>query len=262
MPAPCLLPSPNSLLAPCLLLAASLLATPGCGADPPRLYCGAGIRGPVDELAKEFGRRHDVTFECDYRGSEVLLSAIKLCREGDLYMPGDVHYLEMAEQEGLIVPDSKTTACYFVPVIMVRKGNPKDIRTLADLTRPDVEVGLGNPRSCAIGRKSSKILAKSHIDENQVNVVVHTATVNELGNHIKLRALDAVIVWDAVAALYPEEGEIVPIPLEQNVISTVAIGVLRSSTHPELARQFIELVTSKEGQEVFRKHHYTITAPE
>lgn len=245
-----------------LLFAVCFLLSAGCGADPPRLYCAAGIRGPVAELAEQFGRRHDATFECDYRGSEVLLSAIKLSRRGDIYMPGDVHYVELAEKEDLIVPGTKTTVCYFVPVIMVRKGNPKRVRTLADLTRRDVEVGLGDPQSCAIGRKSSKIFAKNGIDQRQINVVVRTATVNELGNHIKLEALDAVIVWDAVAAFYPEQGEVVAIPPQQNVISTVAIAILRSSKHPELAEQFVKFITSEQGREVFRRHHYTITPPE
>ncbi len=245
-----------------LLSTVCLLLSQGCGADPPRLYCAAGIRGPVDELAKEFGRRHDLTFECDYRGSEVLLSAVKLTGEGDLYMPADVYYVEMAEEAGLIVPDSTRATCYFIPVIMVRKGNPKKIFTLADLTRPEVEVGLGNPDACAIGRKSMKLLAKNDIDSAKVNVVVHTSTVNELGNHIKLKAVDAVIVWDAVAALYPDDAEAVSIPLQQNIISTVSVGVLRSSKHPKLAAEFIEFVCSEDGREVFRKHHYTIRLPE
>ena len=243
-----------------LLAVACVLLCVGCGADPPRLYCGAGIREPVDELAKEFGRQHDVTFECDYRGSEVLLSSIKLSRQGDLYMPGDVHYVELAEKENLVA--SKATVCYFIPVILVRKGNPKNIQALADLTRSDVDVGLGDPEACAIGRKSSKIFAKNDIDQRDVNVVVRTTTVNELGNYIKLGALDAVIVWDAVAALCGDEGEVVEIPPKQNVISTVAIGVLRSSKHPELAKQFVQFIISDRGKEVFGKHHYTIALPQ
>ncbi len=248
-----------------LLLATLIWLGLGCDAEAPQetkllFSCGGGIRPPAAEIAELFGRRHGVTVECDYAGAEVLLARIKLTRRGDLYMPGDVHYVELAEKEGLVA--SKKTVCYFVPVIQVRKGNPKNIRTLADLTRPEVMVGLGDPKACAIGRKSSKIFAKNNISEDDVNVKFRSLTVSELGNHIKVGSLDAVIVWDAVAAYFADEGEVVPIPPEQNIVSTVAVGVLRSSEHPELAEKFVEFITSPPGKEVFKKHHYTTTLSE
>ena len=245
---------------PSLLPAALLLSSLafGCGAEGPRLYCGAGIRPPVAELAEEFGRRHGVNIVCDYAGSEVLISRIKLTGKGDLYMPGDVHYVELAEEQGLIA--SKKTVCYFVPVILVQAGN-KDIRTLNDLTRRGLKVGLGDPRACAIGPKSLTILEKNKISIENVNVTFWSPTVTELANHIKAGSLDAVIVWDAVAVYVGNEGKIVRIPPEQNVISTVAVGVLKSSEHPELAEKFVEFITSQRGKEVFQKHHYTTTLP-
>jgi len=239
------------------VLATLILFSLGCGARPLRLYCGAGIKPPVEELVEEFCRRHDVDIECDYAGSEVLISRIKLSGRGDLYMPGDVHYVELAEKEGLIA--SKKTVCYFVPVILVQKGNPKNIHTLEDFTRPDVNVGLGDPKACAIGRKCAKIFAKNNISEEDVNVKFRSPTVSILTDHIKIGSLDAVIVWDAVAAYALDEGEIVPIPREKNIISTVAIGALKSSQHPDIAEKLVAEMTSDRGREVFQKHHYATT---
>lgn len=247
---------------PCggVLLAGLIVSCLGCGPEPPLLYCGAGIKPPVAELVEQFRREHGVRIVCDYRGSEVLLSSVTLTGKGDLYMPGDVHYVELAEKGGLVA--SRKTVCYFVPVILVRRGNPKNVRTLEDLTRDDVKVGLGDPQFCAIGRTSSKIFEKNGIPEDNVKVAFRSPTVNELGNHIELGSLDAVIIWGAVAAYVGDQGEIVRIPAEQNVVSTVAVGVLKSSRHPELAAKFVDFITSERGQEVFRKHHYTTNLPE
>jgi len=244
----------------------------GCRADTPQepvdtpqktkllLYCGAGIRPAAAELAEEFGRQHDATVECDYAGSEVLISRIKLSKQGDLYMPGDVYYVEQAEEEGLVT--SKKTACYFVPVILVKKGNPKNIRSLTDLARPGMKIGLGDPNACAIGRKCSKIFAKNKISEEDLNVAFRSLTVNELGNHVKLGMLDAAIVWDAVAAYFAGQAEVVPIPRDQNVISTVAVGVLNCSEHPGLSGQFVDFIASEQGKAIFQKHHFATTLPE
>ncbi|HUT13983.1 MAG TPA: extracellular solute-binding protein [Thermoguttaceae bacterium] len=245
-----------------LLWIALSAACTGCGPQPPLLYCGAGIKPPVAELVEEFNRQHDAEITCDYRGSEVLLSSVKLTGKGDLYMPGDVYYVEMAEKEDLIAPDSTKTVCYFVPIILVQEKNPKEIHTLEDLLRDDVKVGLGDPEVCAIGRTTSEIFAKNGISEADVNVKFRSPTVNELGNHIELKSLDAVIVWDAVAGYVGEKGHKVTIPTEKNVISTVAVAVLKSSQYPDLAAEFVDFITSEKGREVFAKHHFTTTLPE
>ncbi len=245
-----------------LLLAGLVLVAAGCGAEPLRIYCGAGIRPPVAELAEEFERRQGVEVAMDYAGSEVLVSRIKLSGRGDLYMPGDAHYVDLAAEQGLIA--SQHDVCYFVPVILVQEGNPKEIHSLEDLARPGIKLGLGDEKACAIGRTCRLIFEKNGLDLQAVerNVAFRSLTVNELGNHIKLDALDAVIVWDAVAAYFADHGDVVPIPAEQNVISTVAVGVLKSTQHPDLAARFVDFITSEEGRAVFRKHHYTVEPPQ
>lgn len=225
------------------------------------LYCGAGIRTPVSEIAKAFEKKHDVIIEADYAGANILLSRIKLTKRGDLYMPGDIRYVQQADREGLIA--SSQNACYFIPVIFVRKGNPNNIRGVADLTREGLRLGFGNRKACAIGRVTSEILRRNSVepDDMERNVVFRSLTVNELGLHIKAGKIDATIVWDAVAAQYPKEGDIVRIPKDKNIISTVPVAALRSSKHPKEAAAFQEFVLSKEGRAIFAKHHYTTEAP-
>jgi molybdate transport system substrate-binding protein len=176
-------------------------------------------------------------------------------------MPGDGYYVEQAEHEGLIA--STRPVCYFVPVILVQKANPKNIRTLADLARPGLVVGLGEAEACAIGRQCSQIFAKNNISEEEINrnVATRALTVSDLANGVKLKALDAAIVWDAVAVGVADSADSVPIPAAENIVSTVSIAVLKSSANPELAREFAEFLASERGQQIFAKHHYTLSPP-
>ena len=226
------------------------------------LYCGAGIRPPVDELVEVFEREYGIKISPDYAGSEVLLSKIKLVRRGDLYMPGDKYYVEQAAREDMVL--SQRSVCYWVPTILVQKGNPKKIYGLADLLKPGIKLGLGDPDACAIGRTSKQILKKNNITwkDIQKNLVFQSLTVNELGMQIQATALDAVIVWDAMALYYSEYGDAIPIALEKNVISTVDIGVLKFTKHKEMAEKFVDFVTSEAGQRIFNKHNYSTKPPE
>jgi molybdate transport system substrate-binding protein len=244
-----------------LILVASLAAAALVGCKEEKrtellLYCGAGIRPPVAQMAEAFGREHGVKVTVDYAGSEVLLSKLKLAHKGDLYMPGDKHYVDQAEQEGMIL--YQQSACYFVPTILVRKGNPKRIHGLRDLLADGVKLGLGDAQACAIGRKTKQIFAKNDIAWEQVekNLVFQSMTVNELGMQIQAASLDAVIVWDAIAGYYSKHGTVVPIPPEKNVISTVNVGVLSFSENLALAEKFVEFVVSDAGQAILAEHNY------
>ena len=253
-----------------LVLLAGLLA--GCGhpdgakqpAESPELliYVGAGIRPPVAELSEVFGKEHHTTVVADYAGGEMLISKIKLSQRGDVYMPGEKEYVDQAARAGMI--HSQESVCYFIPTILVRKGNPKGIQGLADLVKPDLKLGLGDEKACAIGRMSRKIFEKNKISWSDVekNLKFQSTTVNELGLHIQAGSLDAVIVWDAVAVYYAEHGDAVPIPKDANVISTVDAGVLTFSKNREWAERFVAFMRSERGRAIFRKHQYRVDAPE
>ena len=226
------------------------------------MLVGAGLREPVEDLAQTFGKEHDVRIEADYAGGEVLLSRLKLARKGEVYIPGDRHYVDQADQAELVL--GRQPVCYFVPTILVRKGNPKGIRGLNDLVKPEVRLGLGDAKACAIGRQSKRLFEKNGLAwaEVEKNLKFQSLTVNELGMQIQTGSLDAVIVWDAVAKQYAAHGEEAPIPKEQNLISTVEAAVLKCARDRELAEKFIEFARSARGQEILAKHGYRTAPPE
>ncbi|HEX41496.1 MAG TPA: molybdate ABC transporter substrate-binding protein [Phycisphaerales bacterium] len=260
--------SSKSLLIPVLAAFVAVLATVGCSSKPDSepaaellLYCGAGIRPPVEQLADAFAAEHPVKVILDFAGSEVLLSRIRLSGRGDLYMPGDAHYVDLAENAGFVL--SRRSVAYWVPVILVRKGNPKAIRSLRDLLKDDVRVGLGDPNACAIGRTAQQLLEKSGIAWADVekNLKFKSMTVNELGLQIQARSLDAVIVWDALARYYEACGDMIAIDPEDNIISPIDVAVLSFTRKKDLAERFAAFLTSDKAREVFAGHHYHTDKP-
>ncbi|MCD6395180.1 MAG: substrate-binding domain-containing protein [Planctomycetes bacterium] len=122
-------------------------------------FCGAGIRPAVADIITAFEAEHDISIVTDYAGSEVLLSKIKLTQTGDLYMPGDKYYIAQADKAGMI--EDSWPVFYWVPTILVKKGNPKNITSLDDLLGDGLNLGLGDPKACAIGRTTKQLLEKN-----------------------------------------------------------------------------------------------------
>lgn len=221
------------------------------------LYCGAAMRKPVAEISKLFRERTGIKVEPTYTGSGCLLAQIEMADKGDLFMPGEDWFMEQAVERGRIL-DWRTVA-YFVPVIMVERGNPQHIKSLRDLMRPGLRVGIGEPKACAIGHFTVRLVEASGIPWRTFEpyVTAHFATAPELGNAVKLKAVDACIQWDSIAALYRDDTEVVALPPSSKTVSKITLGVLRTATNPQMAKRYLAFVAGPEGQAVMRKHHFT-----
>ncbi len=165
--------------------------------------------------------------------------------------------VRQAEQRGYVL--KKAVIGYFIPVILVRKGNPKGIHSLADLSKPNIKVGLGDPRACSIGEISEAILRKNGlVGKVRPNVKFRAMTAPELANALRLGGIDACINWDAIAN-YPwvrPAVEIISITASQNLITANPLAILKMTKNKEAAEQFLKLAMT-EGQEILRQHGFT-----
>ncbi len=221
------------------------------------IYAGAAFRPPLEEMGKEFERRYGVPVRFNFTGSNCLLAQIILSQQGDLFLPGEEFYVRQAQKRGYVLKSD--VIGYFVPVIMVRKGNPKGIKSLKDLAKPGVRVGLGDPKTCAIGEISEAILRKNGLTESvHKNVVLRTAMAPELGNILRLGGIDACINWDAIAN-YPwvrPAVEVITIPPEQNVITANPLAILKTTKNRQAAELFLQFALT-DGQRILRRHGFT-----
>ncbi len=224
-----------------------------------RMYAGAGLRRAVDQLATEFEAKTGVKVTPDYGGSGMIISRAQLDPAADLFMPGDVAYVDrLQEKAGLIA--SKTPIAYFVPVIITAKGNPKNVRGLEDFFRDDLLIALGNPKACQVGRLSDKIFAKNKLDRAKL-APKESVTVNELGVWVKTGDVDVAIVWDAIAANIADSVDVIEIPAENNLISRVVVGLMTTSQHKSQANAFIAFMASDAGRAILNRYGYRTEAP-
>ena len=210
--------------------------------DSIMFFCAASNQAVVEAIRAdyeaEFGRRVDI----NYGNSQGLLSQIEVSKTGDLYLPADDSYLTRAKDKGLIdeiLPIAKQQA-----VIAVKKGNPKNVRTLADLVREDVRLVQANYDGAAIGKVTKRLLTEiNQWDPIDKATTSYRGTVTEVANDIKLGAADAGIVYDAVLSTYPEL-EYVEVPELSKGSSQIAVGVITGSKLTQNALHFARYLSA------------------
>ena len=125
------------------------------------VYAGAASKPATEDAARLYEERTGIKVELVFGGSGYVLSQMKLAREGDIYFPGSSDYMEKAKREGDVFPESEKILVYLVNAINVRPGNPKNIRTLRDLTRSGLRVAIANPKGVCVGAYAVEIIERS-----------------------------------------------------------------------------------------------------
>ncbi|MEZ6067514.1 MAG: substrate-binding domain-containing protein [Planctomycetaceae bacterium] len=187
------------------------LSQPISGANRPlRLYCAAGMRMAVEKIVAKYKAEYGVEIEIQYGGSNTLLSQLQVnnSEDADLYLAADDFYTAQAVELGLAL--DVYPIAYSGPVIAVPPGNPKQIRNIGDLLRPDVRVAMADPDQAAVGRAVRDRLSRVETREGnfweqlQASITdrgVFKPTVNDVANDVKLGAVDAGLVWDSTVKL-------------------------------------------------------------
>ncbi len=250
-----------SVLLGILILCAPITALSG---DQKALlfHAGVGQRSSLNEIKAVWEERHpDQKVNFSYKGSGYFIADITRSRQGDLFMPGEEFYLLQAKERGFVEnynPETDIPA-YFVTVIITPKGNPANITKIEDFARPGVRVGLGNPKSCAVGIWHEKTFKKAGIWEQvQKNAVLSAKCIPELGNAAQHRAIDATIVWSTTAVLYLRDVEIIPIEHQYRGIIRLPVATLKFARFNEEAEQLKAFILSPEARRIFHKHAYSV----
>ena len=239
-----------------LLIGLYLLLPSSQHSDGLFMYCAAGVRVPIEQIREEYEQRYGVAVQIQYGGSNTLLSQLQVANQGDLFLAADQSYLELAHDKALVrevIPIAQMK-----PVVIVAKGNPKGIYSLDQLF--ELRVALANPDQAAIGRETRVLLQAAGrwqaMDAAVQQRGVYKPTVGEVANDVQVGAVDAGIVWDAVAN-QTSNVDIVHLDELESGRARIAIGVLSCCKQPAEALRFVRYVTARDrGLVVFDSEGY------
>lgn len=208
------------------------------------VYCAASNRAAMEAIRADYQREFDRLVQVQYGGSQTLLASLEVSGTGDLYLPADDSYIDIARQRKLI--EEVLPIATMRAVLVVAKGNPKKILTYDDLLRDDVRLVQANPEATAIGKTTREHLTRSGLWE-KLNQATKTyrGTVNDAANDIDVGAADAAIVYDTVASTYPNL-QAIDLPELENIQSKVSLSVLAASQQPSVALHFARYVAARD----------------
>jgi len=246
---------------------------PPPAAGPLLVYVGGTMRPAMEEIKALYEKETGLEIKIDQGDSGQLLIKIETVHQGDLYVAHDPFQVS-AEKKNFA--DRKHLLAGLTPVIVVKKGNPKKISGIEDLTRDDVRVGLTDEKYSTGGHVVPVIFKKAGIAEKMAGkTILRKRGGGEVANDVAIGVTDAGIAWNAVAFARRQDLDAVEIdprfrPVrgadaitsatygkeEIDVIGVWAV-TLRFSKQVENARKFAEFAAGEKGRAVFAKFGFS-----
>ena len=217
------------------------------------IYSGAGLKKPVQEIGSSFTDKTGIPVVFNFQGSGALISQMQITHKGDVFIPGGTPDYRIAQEKNLV--GEPQYLAYHVPIIAIRKGNPDSIMTVKDFARPGLKIGLGDINATAIGKAGEKLFQKYEIAKDvEKNVIVRTATINELVTAMNAGSLDATLL--TLDQINSDTMDSIPLSDSADTALIVPIGITTFSKNIENANAFIDYAASDEGKAYFKKYGF------
>ena len=239
-----------------LLLAAWAASGAAWGADI-TVSAAASLREAFTQMARDFetaNPAYKVVY--NFGASGQLLQQISRGAPVDVFASADLETMNRAEQQNLIVRDTRTNIAANKLVVVVPGGSSVRIQSLADLAKPDIQrIGLGTPDSVPAGRYAKEALERAGQWGALKDKYVFGQNVRQVLDYVARAEVDAGFVYVTDAALMKSK---VTVALEAEVENPILypIAAVKGGGNENGARSFIAFVMSDAGQQTLAKYGF------
>ncbi len=153
--------------------------------------------------------------------------------------------------------------------IMISASNPKQIHSLQDLGRPDVQLSMPNPEWEGIAKQIGDCLRHAGgepLFHAVYGVKVQNGSTYLTQIHHRQTAMrimkgesEAGVTWSSEVRFQEKIGNPIAgigIPQDQNITAVYGAAALRNAPHPEAARAWVAFLNTSEAQAIYRDYGF------
>jgi len=237
------------------------------GNDIVRIFSARACAAPLEKAAKLFEQKTGIAVEisvCNRHCARPVAEEasgqtggddflIEIADEGihDLAMSGAEYLLDDGEVRGIVQKRKRRTIGYRTSAILVPAGNPKSIRSVADMAKPGVRIAV-SVIDCLKGLWEDVCGRLGLVEPIRNNITYHANGCIAIVEAVATGQVDAAFGWTTFRHLEADRIEIVEMPQQQQVMRGTCVGMLSFAKRPDLAEQFMDFLVSPESRRCYR----------
>ncbi|MHC4727223.1 MAG: extracellular solute-binding protein [Planctomycetota bacterium] len=238
-----------------------------------RIFSARACAAPLEKAAKLFEEQTGISVAIDVcsrhcanpvaeeatgeTGGDDFLLEISDAGIHDLAIAGAEYLLDDGEIRKIVQKGQRRTIAYRTSAIIVPTGNPKNIRSIEDIARPGVRLGV-SVIDCLKGLWEDISGRLKLLEEIRQNISYYANGCIAIVEAVATNEIDAAFGWTAFKHLEPERIEVIEIPKEQQVLRGTGVGLLSFSKEPEAATKFMNFLASSDSRKFYKEYGWAI----
>lgn len=223
------------------------------------VFAAASLKDVLNDIKYAYVAGHpDVKITYIFGGSGALQQQIEQGKPGDIFFSAGRSQMKALQDKGLMLDESvKEFLGNKLVLITPRNGN--GFTSFEDLRRLDVKkIAIGDPRTVPAGQYAMQTFDKMGLTDVVKSKLIYGEDVRQVLSMVENGVAQAGVVYstDALTSPYVQISDVASYNTHDAIV--YPIGILKSSSQPRQAQDFINFLMSEGGKKLFEKYGFVI----
>lgn len=231
-------------------------------AEELKIAAASDLNFAIKEIVAEFEKTTGNHVKLSLGSSGNFYAQIQNGAPFDLYFSADIGYPKKLEEAGLIVPGSLYRYAVGRIVLWTNHTSQRDVsKGLEVLRDPAIKkIAIANPKHAPYGRAAVAAMEHYNVYQLVKDRLILGENISQAAQFIESGACDIGIIALslALAPTMKAAGAYWEIPSDAHPPLEQGAAILKSSKQQEVAKQFVEFMQDKRGQEIMTRYGFTL----
>jgi molybdate transport system substrate-binding protein len=224
----------------------------------------ADLQFALGQITSDYQKQHsNVMVRVSYGSSGNLFTQINNGAPFDLFLSADIDYPQKLIEQNRAVADTLFSYAVGRVVVWVPKDSPIAVEKLGieALLSPSIrKIAIANPEHAPYGRAAVAAMKKLGVYDKVSDKLVLGENIAQTAQFVESGAADIglIALSLAVSPKMKSEGRYWEVPLDAYPRLEQGGVILSTSKHPELARQFRDVMVGPQGRETLRRYGFIL----
>ena len=210
-----------------------------------------------DKIIPMFNDKYpNIKVQATYDSSGKLKSQIEEGAEIDVFISAATKQMNELNNKGLIEENSIVELLENKVVLIVPKGNSKEIKSFDDILKSD-KIAIGDPASVPAGQYAKELFENLKVWDEVSKKSSLGTNVTEVLNWVAEGSADSGVVYSTDAASNDKVKVVIEAP-EGSVSKVIyPVGIIKASKNKEEAKSFTDFLQSDEAIKTFETYGFS-----
>lgn len=179
----------------------------------------------------------------------------------DVFISAAPQQMNALEEKQLLLSGTRQDLLKNDMVLIVPQGE-NTVKSFEDLTTETVEkIAVGEPESVPAGKYAQEVLTSLNLLETVQPKEVYAKDVRQVLTYVESGNVDAGIVYSSDAKISDQVKIVATAPAESHSPIIYPVAVIKDSKNSEVAKDFIQFLSSQQSKAVFEQYGFGIIEP-